>query len=580
MNLFAARFSRYSLWYITLFSSTLCFVLCISSTALADVSLPPQLTLKPDSEVILEGRPILLNLSIVHSFNQPVAAENIICDEKILSIQKIGEEVLNPNNIYANDMKDAPVVTRFRLTLPAKSSGIATVGPIHLKMGLYVFDSNAVTINVQAPVISPSFQLKARLLQPEGGVIYTGQVVTFEYRLIFSTPMKLIKEELPLLHPNGFLTQGSPEVVQYGDDENGSNFMQIIQQKAIAQTPGTYEMGISTVEGLRVSGSETIYPIYRAIAPSFTVSISPFPISGRPDSFYGAVGSYAWRSRFLSQGTISLGDSCSVEYRASGRGDLTTVVFPPKEIFSGLQEAFIIEEWPREGKVEENTKTFIVRIRPRRSGQLLIPGFAISSFDPASKKYLTSQVLPLSVNVRGVEGERETEKRSIDVSESSLQGIVPVPITIQDLKQYRWGNRDVLCTAFLLAILAVIQWYIHRILVHQKQFKEAKDRDISAKTLFEKAIMAKSDTKKSLILFRKAIFRRLAETGFVHEKSESIGDIVEDAPILGEAKSIIERIDQALYQGRVVTYQDIETIQEDAIQFYHKMKGIPNIQSV
>ncbi len=552
------------------------FITCFFSYNIdADVALPPQLSLKSDADIILEGKPISFRFSIVHAVDQIIAPQNISAGEKIDTIQKISVEVLNPNNIYASNMEEAPVVTQFRLVFAPKSAGIYTIGPISLKLGQYVFTSNTITINVQAPVISSVLQLQSRLLEQDK-VLYPGQQVTFEYKIYSSYHMKLIKEDLPLLRPNGFITVGSPEIFQ---ERDGSTFVQIIQQSARAMSPGVYDMGVSVIEGLRYAvqdarGKNTekdvIYPIYRAIAPTFTVTVSPFPDEGKPSSFYGAIGSYAWRSRLISLETISLGESLEIEYRASGRGDLSTVVFPPVQAFPGLEERCIIDKWPGEGVVQENTKTFIMRVRPRSVGQIIIPGIFISSFDPASKKYLTHQVLPVTAYVRGAEGSVETEKKVVDVDIGVQEKIMPLVASQAAHLYVNWTGFEALLS-FCFSLFGIgIQYIVRKIMIEKEERKESL---ISANLLFEKAVLSKSSPKKALDLFRKAVFLRLFETGLLKEKTEQVHEIdTSYIPILKEAKTLIERIDKAQYVGKSITYQELDSIYEEAIYLYHKLK--------
>ncbi|MGR3952258.1 MAG: BatD family protein [Chlamydia sp.] len=540
-------------------------------------SLPPKLSLRTESPSYIAGEPFNLLLSVIHSADQKIVETDLQIDFSILSIVKINEEIINPDNLFADKLQEAPRKAKFRIAIPKQQAGVLSIGPVRFQTKECTFESNRVTIEILSPTISPLFELTGKLLHGESGIIYPGDVVTFEYQLTFSTPLKIIKEDLPLLNPKGFLTVGAPEIEEVENQNLSHPSIQIIRQKARASMPGTYETGVSIIEALSSStGKQAMTALYRAIAPSLSISITPFPEEGKPTSFYGAIGSFSWRSRTLTHGSLRVGSAFEIEYRASGRGDLSTIRFPDKQLFPSIESNFIIENWPIEGKLEGNTKTFVVQLKPRRSGTLYIPALIISSFDPISKKYLTTQALPITLSIKGTSGEKETEKMSIETIEGAIHGIGPIPILPETVKKTYWDGKITSELLLLFLLVAISESILASSLKKKKRSQQPPVS--SSDSLFEEAIREKIVSKKALLLLKKALLMQLFETGQTSKLVENGDEIDGKEPLIQEAKALIIKIDQALYFNSIMTQEEMTAFREEVLLFRYSLKKIAQLK--
>ena len=122
-------------------------------------------------------------------------------------------------------------------------------------------------------------------------------------------------------------------------------------------------------------------------------------------------------------------------------------------------------------------------------------------------------------------------------------------------------------------MIAVLEFLGKQYLLH----KGAQKKPLSGRELFEKAVMASGSPKESLLLFRKAVFKRLYEVDLLHVETETPSDIPKGVPLLEEAKELIDQIDQYLYLGHPLTRQDVENIHQQAVMLYHTMKDMPYV---
>ena len=86
---------------------------------------------------------------------------------------------------------------------------------------------------MQAATVSKAFRLEEEVDAPPK--IFPGQTVTFEYRIFFQGSMQILREDLPLMSVQGFLTSNAPTVSTKSADKE---FVQVITQTSRAVTPG------------------------------------------------------------------------------------------------------------------------------------------------------------------------------------------------------------------------------------------------------------------------------------------------------------------------------------------------------
>lgn len=540
------------------------FVLAWCGLDAYSVNLPPRISLSIPAEALVEGRDIPLYITIDHMEGEAVDENSFLLDGKMLKVESIRVEKVAPKQLYQGADEEALIVSKYRASLPKRTAGVYEIGPVSVVVGGARYNSDTLTVNVQAAVVSKDFRLEGKIEAPPK--IFPGQEVVFQYKIFFKGSMQLLREELPMLNVAGFIMTGSPEITT---EKSGEGYVQSIRQRAKATTPGTYEIGVSTIEGMAVQGGQErailIPPLYRAQVPSSTIAILPFPTTKRPSFFDGALGSFIWRASVANGSTVQVGEPVRIEYRVSGRGDLATVQFPSFDRLRGLTDSFWTEATPPVGEEEDGTKSFMLVIRPKRLGEIEVPGFFTASFDPYSEQYLTATVPPVKLKVEGTKEEEEELSKKAPVVQRALAP--PFEIDASTVQEH-YLSPVWIAIAFIAAIIGgVIQRIAYASLTH------AKEKKVTSKDLFYSAVKNRGKREMGLQLLQKAFFLKLYEMGMTQKVVDSPDEIVGEG-VVGEVKVLLQAIDRQLYKAGEPK-ANLQEIYDEASALYYRLKQIP-----
>ena len=540
------------------------FFLIVFSTY-CGAALPPKITLSVPQESAVEGRDIPLYVTIVHDPQDVIDTSSFMLEGMPYKIREIRKEKVAPESLFKDTDEDVIEVSRFQGMLPGRKPGFYTVGPLSLLINKVRYESGSISIHVQGAVESPVLELQARLLN--GYKIFPGQEVSFEYRISYQKPIKLTREDLPLLRVEGFLNVGSPIIT---DEETSEGGVQIIVQKARAQRPGSFAVKESVIEGFEVETSEgeprIVSPLYRAKSKSLQFTVQSFPKQGCPPAFDGAIGSYVWRVASLDGVEVDVGQPVRIEYRVSGQGDLSTVRFPPLNQITGLQDCFLTESLSPLGNEIDGVKHFILVVRPKRVGKIEVPGFFTYSFDPVSERYLTTAVAPIALTVEGSQETKVSETQQFHEDEGTFQPLHEVTSEMARKQDMPFSMVVTSLLAFIL--IGTLESALSKYLGRKKQAS-------SSQKLFYEAISKRSDGYESLKLLQKAFYLRLFEVGLtkkVEEDPSSLADIA----LVGETKGYLKSVDKALYH-RDIAADGFTMLFDEATGLYQKLKKLPRV---
>ena len=524
------------------------------------VHLPPKISLQIPEEVSVEGRDIPLYIIVDHMARSDVAIDSFLLDDKKLKVEAQQEEKIAPEGLYKEKDEEALIVNRYRAILPKRPSGIYNIGPVTVLVGGVRYSSDIITLAVQAATVSKAFRLEEEVDAPPK--IFPGQTVTFEYRIFFQGSMQILREDLPLMSVQGFLTSNAPTVSTKSADKE---FVQVITQTSRAVTPGAYESGVSTIEGMRMQGSSVLIPpLYRAQAPSKTITVLPFPDAQRPRAFDGALGAFVWRVVAANANKAMVGEPLRVEYRVSGRGELSTVRFPSFSSLPGLTDSFWTDASPPIGEEIEGTKTFVLAVRPKRIGPVEVPGFFFVSFDPYSEQYLTSTVPPVKLMVGGSKEAEAELAKNLPVANHDLAP--PFELNGSSVSEPYLSPVWLVIGAFGCVGIGLIQLALYR------YFKRQGEKKLTSRDLFYRAVMSRSKREKGLQLLEQAFYAQLYEKGL----TSSLVDTPEAIPgegIAAEARTLLQLIDRQLYMTGE-TRINLQEIYDEASSLYYRIKNI------
>ncbi|MGZ3690035.1 MAG: BatD family protein [Pseudobdellovibrio sp.] len=117
------------------------------------------------------------------------------------------------------------------------------------------------------------------------------------------------------------------------------------------------------------------------------LKVLPLPQEGRTTSFSGAVGSY--RVSVKTEGkSFPANQPFSVKIRYEGLGNAKLIDLPNIKWPEGL-EIYDTKNEAKFFKEGNSYKEFEVLVIPRKTGEIRIPSFDLTYFDPAQKKYIT-----------------------------------------------------------------------------------------------------------------------------------------------------------------------------------------------
>lgn len=260
---------------------------------------------------------------------------------------------------------------------------LAIFASIFVRLSAQELDSKKTVFHLEATYKGPS-------------PLYPGQRGILIYRIYFNTSIELTLSKLPFLEAKGFQKIGD---IRIRETEKEGLSLQEIEQEIEAVSPGTFHLGPSIIEGNKQNGTkETL----RSEAPELALVVAPFPKENRPISFNGAVGTFSLKSNLISPSEVILGDKIQMIIEITGKGNLSNIRLPNLLCQPGFSGLFSLNDLPPAGDVEENSKRFVVELRPRSLLIEEIPSIQFSYFDPIKKSYYILHSPPIPIKVRQI----------------------------------------------------------------------------------------------------------------------------------------------------------------------------------
>ncbi|MBQ3667020.1 MAG: protein BatD [Elusimicrobiaceae bacterium] len=150
----------------------------------------------------------------------------------------------------------------------------------------------------------------------------------------------------------------------------------------------------------RFFGGAAVEPEQTVSSAPIKLQIRPLPTQGKPDSFYGAVGTgYAFAAK-LDPTQTEAGEAVTLSATVQGPGNLKTTTdlqFPPIEGLTAYPAAPVSNYLPN--STSRSYKIFKTVLVPAASGTYTIPALHWSYFDPQTGTYKTLTSTPLSLTV-------------------------------------------------------------------------------------------------------------------------------------------------------------------------------------
>jgi hypothetical protein len=135
-------------------------------------------------------------------------------------------------------------------------------------------------------------------------------------------------------------------------------------------------------------------------SPPKRIEIQPVPLDGRPSEFLGGVGKFTLWAEAVPT-VIRLGQELRYRITLNGPGAWGSSARPDLTHFVTSAGGLRVTSEPDEVTNEPPSRTFVYRVRPSRSGEIVLPPVAIAAFEPVTRRYATK--VTSSVPVRVVE---------------------------------------------------------------------------------------------------------------------------------------------------------------------------------
>lgn len=544
---------------------------------------------------LFSGSPLTGTITITHDTKQIVDINSFKLGNKPLTVSFL-------NNIQMSDSSPL-IVSLYAFEIPTLPKGLHVLPQVSVKVGDKVYKSYSRSFEVyanqggngateqqqaapQAPVQTsdaslwsevPELLLQAKVDGPTK--LYPGQQTKFVYKYLYRGHINLTKEVIPLLEGIGLKKVGDKVTSDYVENNlNVSEFAQTFE----AETPGNYIYGPSIIEGLAYQensrGEKTFAtsPLHSEVAP-VAIEVLPFPTAGKPASFNGAIGKYTFNASLKSD-SVTQGEKLTLLLEMTGDPKLiSTVKAPDLMLQPGFSGAFKPSDLPPVSSTVNNTKQFLVELKPLSSFIKEIPLIEFSSFDPASEKYivLRSKPIPLIVSkANSTNLEKATSsKQSTDIQmDANIKTPDPIeisgidPLTSSDLQNDFFGTYWNLLFIPAFAVLLMTE----KNLKEEWALKKPEIKEISSEEIFKSALQAEAGSADFYRLLQKTFITALNEQGSI-SSSDLEPQNLEKTGLQGDVKVFLSRLDEMRFSGNK---QFNQAIISSAKELYSKIKGI------
>lgn len=544
---------------------------CLASEPSADVrpdhiavQTPAKVSCAINGSVAYARRPITAIISIIHERQQKIDVASFSQNDKPFPVQFVEEVVVPAATLFAPDDPQGLIVTKYSFVIPPKEPGDYVIDPIHVTVGNCTVFSPITTFSVTTPQTSDTLRLEARII--ETPPYYPGQTLHFEYRIYFKEAIELVAENYALFSFPGFLTRGAPHIETFS---LGGESVQSITQEVIAPLQGTYSSGRSVIEGFATKKTATgkierILPLLHAEAMPISLTILPFPDMGKPESFFGAIGDFTWELRSLSNTTLGLSDTISLQLQVKGRGDFNSVSLPQLNKIQGFKQNFLFDPMNARAEEKAGVKTITFSLKPQHTGKLTLPAIEVSSFDPTQKRYVKATLSAFSFTVQedSVPSKKREKEKGIQLLE--YEGVV----VLKETELYRKELALLWIIGFHL-MLGII--FAAEVMLRRYHITHKKTPKTSRKLMLE-VIQNKGDTSFVLQNISKALLLHLYEVGVTKELMQYPKDLKEEG-VEGDVKRFLLSIEKTRFSGdsAVVT---VDPYIEEATKLYAILKPI------
>lgn len=319
--------------------------------------------------------------------------------------------------------------------------------------------------------------------------VYEQEAILLTYKIYTTVNLTNVSGKMPDL--KGFHTQ---EVeMPKGNREfelehyNGRNYRTIVwsQYVLFPQHSGQLEIPSITFEGTvaqRVqnydpfeaffNGGSSYVNVQKPIhTPKLTINVSPLP-SGKPDSYYGGVGTFSVSS-IISTTELKENEAVTLKYVISGTGNMKLIKTPEVKFPADFEvyDPKVDNKFTLKTGGLSGNKVIEYLAIPRHAGNYTIPSVEFSYFDVKSGSYKTLTTPEYTLNVAKGAGSSDSSKPVGYVSKEELR-LLGQDIRYIHLGEVRYnarGNYFYGTTTYWLWYIIPFVAFLVIIVVYRKQ---------------------------------------------------------------------------------------------------------------
>ncbi len=225
------------------------------------------------------------------------------------------------------------------------------------------------------------------------------------------------------------------------------------------------------------------------------IKVLPLPLEGRTKSFSGAVGNYHVT---LKTDAVSFPahQPFSIKVRYEGIGNAKLIDLPAISWPEGL-EVYDTKSDSKFFKDGQSYKEFEILVIPRKEGEMKIPAFELTYFDPQTRKYVSDSTPELILQITHGDraDNRSTTNSTPDKSNAENnfkpQPILELPTADFSLAVYRWEIFFFILLSGVLSLLTYFYVQLKNLKFKPQFFLEVK----SKLSLLDKYLIANDHRK-------------------------------------------------------------------------------------
>lgn len=365
-----------------------------------------------DQTTFSVSQPVLGSVVITRPSAALVDPKSFVYEGKPLAVEFL-RKIDFPGN-------DPLALDTYRFKIDPFAVGLHVISPISVKINGQKYASIPISFEVKAlskmpasrpqnvvttPLVKDQKEdkpfLKLDKIFREDGPLYPGQKVLVGYRYSFKGDIELREEVIPLLDLDTFKKLGEKNIE---DRQEGQVSIRTITQRVEVLTPGQFKIPESYIDGYAYKdkgwGPKTYFePILKSQVPAFNVEVKPFPATGKPPFFNGAIGPFELSATLKAPPVIEKGDKFVLNLFIKGTGVPSTLKPINLMCQPGWAGFFRAGDLPPQEKSKKEETSFSYELRPLNRLTTQVPPIWLAYFDPQSATYKTIKTEPFPIKV-------------------------------------------------------------------------------------------------------------------------------------------------------------------------------------